>query len=225
MRDSLGDIYLFFVTDTIESTDAARTGEIVGFDFGRKTFLTASDDEDITSPLFFRRRINDIRKANRRLSRTQRGSNNRQKARLELARLHRKLNNQRKDFHFKLANDLCSRYDTMVFETPNLKVMQRMWGKKINDLGLVSFISILKYVASARGKVLVFIDRFEPSSKTCSVCSYINHHLELSDRQWICPACITNHDRDRSASYNILRAGASTPGLGDVSPTELTISV
>ena len=217
-RDPLGDIYLFFVTDTVESKESARTGEIVGFDFGFKTYLTASDDNDIQSPQLFRERLNDIRRASRNLSRKQRGSKYRQKARMELVRLHRKLQNQRKDFHFKLANDLTDRYDVMVFETLNLKAMQRIWGRKINDLGFASFISILKYVASAKGKDVVFIDRFEPSSKTCSVCGYISHELELSMRSWLCPECQTKHDRDRNASYNILRVGASTLGLGDVRP-------
>ena len=224
-RDSLGDVYLFFITDTVESKESARTGKIVGFDFGLKTYLTASDGNDIQSPQFFRERLNDIRRASGNLSRKRRGSRNRQKARMELARLHRKLQNQRKDFHFKLANDLTDRYDMMIFETLNLKAMQRMWGRKISDLGFASFISILKYVASAKGKDVVFIDRFEPSSKTCSVCGYINHELALSIRSWLCPECDTHHERDRNASYNILRVGASTLGLGDVRPTQLAISV
>ncbi len=217
-RDPLGDVYLFFVTDVVESKESARTGEIVGFDFGLKTYLTASDGNDIQSPQFFRERLNDIRKASRNLSRKRRGSKNRQKARMELARLHRKLQNQRNDFHFKLANDLTDRYDVMSFETLNLKGMQRMWGRKISDLGFASFISILKYVASAKGKTVVFTDRFEPTSKTCSSCGYINNELTLSMRSWLCPECETNHDRDRNASYNILRVGASTLGLGDVRP-------
>ena len=223
-RDALGDIYLFFVTDAVESRESARTGKVVGFDFGLRTYLTASDGNDIQSPLFFRERLNDIRRANRRLSRKRRGSNNRHKARLELARLHRKLRNQRKDFHFRLANDLTDRYDAMVFETLNLKAMQRMWGRKINDLGFASFIAILKYVASVKDKDVVLIDRFEPSSKTCSVCGYIHHELELSIRSWQCPECSTQHDRDRNASYNILRVGASALGLGDVRPDHLAIS-
>ncbi len=217
-RDPLGDVYLFFVTDTVESKESARTGEIVGFDFGLKTYLTASDGNDIQSPQFFRERLNDIRKASRNLSRKQRGSKNRQKARMELARLHRKLQNQRNDFHFKLANDLTDRYDVMSFETLNLKGMQRIWGRKISDLGFASFISILKYVASVKGKTVVFTDRFEPTSKTCSSCGYVNNELTLSMRSWLCPECETNHDRDRNASYNILRVGASTLGLGDVRP-------
>ena len=202
----------------MESKKSARTGEIVGFDFGLKTYLTASDGNDIQSPQFFRERLNDIRKASRNLSRKQRGSNNRQKARMELARLHRKLQNQRNDFHFKLANDLTDRYDVMSFETLNLKGMQRIWGRKISDLGFASFISILKYVASAKGKTVVFTDRFEATSKTCSSCGYVNNELTLSMRSWLCPECETNHDRDRNASYNILRVGASTLGPGDVRP-------
>ena len=223
-RDLLGDLYLFFVTDTVESKKSARTGEIVGFDFGLKTYITASNGDDIQSPLFFRERLNDMRRASCNLSGKRRESKNRQKARVELARLHRKLQNQRKDFHFKLANHLTDRYDVMVFETLNLKGMQRLWGRKISDLGFASFISILKYIASAKGKNIVFIDRFEPSSKTCSVCGYINHELQLSMHSWLCPECSTHHDRDRNASYNILRVGASTLGLGDVRPTPLAIS-
>jgi len=217
-RDPLGDVYLFFVTDTVESKESARTGEIVGFDFGLKTYLTASDGNDIQSPQFFRERLNDIRKASRNLSRKQRGSKNRRKARMEFARLHRKLQNKRKDFHFKLANDLTDRYDIMCFETLNLKGMQRIWGRKISDLGFASFITILKYVASAKGKTVVFTDRFEPTSKMCSSCGYVNNELTLSMRSWLCPECKTHHDRDRNASYNILRVGASTLGLGDVRP-------
>jgi putative transposase len=137
---------------------------------------------------------------------------------MEFAKLHRKLQNQRNDFHFKLANDLTDRYDVMSFETLNLKGMQRIWGRKISDLGFASFISILKYVASAKGKTVVFTDRFEPTSKTCSSCGYVNNELTLSMRSWLCPECETNHDRDRNASYNILRVGASTLGLGDVRP-------
>jgi len=223
-RDQLGDIYIFFVVDIEESRDASRTGEIVGFDFGLKTFLTASNSEDVESPLFFMRSLNEIRKASRNLSRKKRGSNNREKARLNLARLYRKLDNQRRDFNFKLANRMTDEYDVMIFETLNMKAMQRLWGRKISDLSFASFLSILKYLAAVKGKQVVFVDRFEPSSKTCSVCGYINHELNLSMRSWRCPECNTAHDRDRNASYNILRVGASTLGLGDARPASQAVS-
>jgi putative transposase len=106
----------------------------------------------------------------------------------------------------------------MFFETLNIKAMQMLWGKKICDLGFYKFMLKLKYLASVKGKTVFCIGRFEPSSKTCSVCGYVYKDLELKEREWRCPECETTHDRDRNASYNILRVGASTLGLGDVSP-------
>ena len=217
-RDKLGDIYIHIVTDFVETRTAPRTGEIVGFDFGLKTFLTASNDNDIESPLFFHQNSNAVRKANRKLSKKQRHSNNRRKARKSLERLHKRIANQRSDFHWKLANELTDKYDFMFFENLNIKAMQMLWGKKICDLGFYSFMLKLKYLSSVKGKTIFCIGRFEPSSKTCSVCGYIYKDLELKEREWRCPECATLHDRDRNASYNILRVGASTLGLGDVSP-------
>jgi len=224
-RDPLGDVYLFFITDTVESREAPRTGEIVGFDFGLKTFLTASNGEDIESPLFFRQNENLVRKAHRNVSSKVKGSRNRRKALDNLNRAYRKITNQRDDFHWKLANDLTDKYDAICLETLNIKAMQRLWGKKISDLSFSSFILKLKYLASAKDKTLVFINRFEPSSKTCSICGYIYRDLKLSERSWLCPECNTKHDRDRNASYNILRVGTATLGLGDVSPVTSAVSV
>ena len=225
-RDKLGDIYIYIVTNTDNIKVAPRTGEIVGFDFGLKTFLTASDGEDIESPLFFKQNHNAIRKANRNLSKKKLGSKNRRKARLSLERLHKRVANKRSDFHWKLANDLTDKYDVLLFETLNIKAMQRLWGKKISDLAFYSFMQKLKYLASTKSKTVFCINRFEPSSKTCSVCGYLYKELELEEREWHCPECKTIHDRDRNASYNILRVGASTLGLGDVSPVvTLAISV
>jgi len=225
-RDKLGDIYIFIVTDFVETRTAPRTGEIVGFDFGLKTFLTASNDEDIESPLFFQLNHNAIRKANKKLSSKKLHSNNRRKARLALERVHKKTANQRSDFQWKLANELTDKYDFMFFENLNIKAMHRLWGKKIGDLSFSNFMLKLKHLASIKGKTVFCIGRFEPSSKTCSVCGYVYKDLALKEREWTCPECETLHDRDRNASYNILRVGASTLGLGDVSPTAmLAISV
>jgi putative transposase len=225
-RDKLGDIYIHIVTDFVETRIAPRTGEIVGFDFGLKTFLTASNDDDIKSPLFFQQNSNAIRKANRNLSKKKLGSKNRRKARKSLERLHKRIANQRNDFHWKLANELTDKYDFMFFENLNIKAMQMLWGKKICDLGFYSFMLKLKYLSSIKGKAVFCIGRFVPSSKTCSVCGYVYKDLKLKEREWRCPECETLHNRDRNASYNILRVGASTLGLGDVSPTVmLAISV
>lgn len=220
-RDKLGDIYIHVVTDYVETRITPRTGEIVGFDFGLKIFLTASNGEDIESPLFFNFNHKAVRKASRNLSKKSKGSKNRRKALMNLARLHKRIYNQRADFHWKLASDLTDKYDYMFFENLNIKAMQRLWGKKISDLAFYSFMLKLKYLASIKGKTVFCIGRFEPSSKTCSACGYLYNDLELNERSWRCPECETTHDRDRNASYNILRVGASTLGLGDVRPTTM----
>lgn len=217
-RDNLGDFYIYIVTDAEDYKPTFRTGKSVGFDFGLKTYLTASDGNDIISPLFFKQYEKQIRKANRALSKKKPGSHNRYEAKTNLAKLHKYLADSRNDFHWKLANELTDKYDAMFFENLNMKAMQKLWGKKISDLAFSSFLTILKYVASVKGKSVFFIDRFEPSSKTCSVCGYINKELKLRDREWHCPECDTTHDRDRNAAYNILKVGASTFGLGDVRP-------
>ena len=131
-RDNLDDIYLYFVCETNENKVLARTGKSVGYDFGLKQFLTASDNKDIKAPLFFKQNANDIKKANRILSRKKKTSNHRRLAKIALARLHKKISNQRKDFHFKLANKICSEYALICIEDLNIKGMQKRWGRKKN---------------------------------------------------------------------------------------------
>ena len=123
-RDPLGDIYIFIVTDAeTKLFNVPRTGKSVGYDFGLKTFLTASDGNDVQSPLFFRQSANKVKKASQDLSSKQRRSNNREKARLNLARTHRKIANQRSDFHWKLASRITSEYDFLFFEPSSPKAL------------------------------------------------------------------------------------------------------
>lgn len=210
-RDPLGDIYIYIVTDAeTQFFNRPRTGKSVGYDFGLKTFLTASDGNDIVSPLFFGQSVNAVKKASQGLSSKQRASNNRHKARLNLARKHRKIANQRSDFHWKESNRITSEYDFIFFEDLNLKGMQRLWGRKIGDLGFYSFLQKVKYCGEIKGKHIGFIDKFYPSSKTCSDCGNIYKQLQLRQRSWKCAKCGVVHDRDRNASVNIESVGAST---------------
>jgi putative transposase len=209
-RDALGDFWLFFVTNEDIEPMEARSGKSVGLDFGLKTFLTTSDEEKIESPLYMRQASEKIKKLSRKLSKKKRGSRNRHKARLKLARAHRKIANQRKDFHFKLALALALRYAFIFVEDLNLKAMQRMWGRKISDLGHSQFLNILAWQMYKHSAQIAKIDRFYPSSKTCSSCLYVLPELPLSTRDWICPKCNKAHDRDINAALNILRVGAST---------------
>lgn len=219
-RDSLGDLYLFFSCDIKDQTiDRIMTGKSAGFDFGLKTFLMPSDDTDpIQSPLFFKQGIKAVKKANNVLSRKKKGSNHRKQARKHLARVHRTIANKRKDFHFKTAKALVSEYDLLCFEDLNIKAMQLLWGRKVSDLGLFSFLRTVEHYCRQEGSELAFVDRFFPSSKMCSSCGHINKELALKDRSWVCSECRTDHDRDKNAATNIHREGASSLGLGDVRP-------
>ena len=115
-----------------------------------------------------------------------------------------KLYNQRHDFHFKLARLLCQEYETICIEDLNVKAMQRLYGRKISDLGFSEFVNILKYEASKFGTTIIEINRFFASSQICHCCGEKNSAVkDLKIRQWTCSKCGANHDRDRNAAINI----------------------
>lgn len=224
-RMPTGNVYVFVVTDAVNESIAPVTGKIAGFDFGLKTFLSNSNGKDIKSPQFLLKARKEIRRLSQKLSSKRLGSNNWNKARIKLAKLHQKIVNQRHDWFWKLSQKLCDTYDVLCFETLNLKGMQRLWGRKIGDLAFGSFLEILQTVAICKGKKIVFVGQWFASSKLCSNCGYKHDELQLKDRQWTCPFCSIRHDRDRNASINIEREGASSLGLGDVRQSQTAIAV
>jgi putative transposase len=219
-RNSLNDLYIYFTCEISYNDNPVRKGtdKIVGFDFGLKTYLKASDGNDTESPQFFRESQSEIKKLNRSLSRRQKGSNHRKQAKRKLSKQHLKIASQRKNFHFNLSNQLCKTYDIICLENLNIKAMQKMWGRKISDLSHSSFVNILKHQAVKFGVTVLEIPRFYPSSKTCSVCGCVINELPLKIRSWVCPDCGTHHDRDFNAAVNILRVGMSTLGGDTVNP-------
>ena len=218
-RDAVGDVYICILTDYVEpDLNRVMTGKIAGFDFGLKRYLTGHNGHDIDSPEFFKRSINAIKRVNRAHSRTTKKSKNRERARIGLTRKHRKIERQREDFHWKLAHQLTDEYDEIRLEDLNLQGMKALWGRKVSDLGFADFVKKLVYIAKRKGVKIKFIDKWYPSSKTCSVCGVVNEALNLRDRTWQCNDCSTTHDRDRNAAINIFRVGASTHEGEDVSP-------
>lgn len=215
-RSKAGELYAYFVTDLEIEPNGITTGNSAGFDFGLKTFLTVSDGSSIQSPLFLKRMLNRKAKLQKRFARCAKGSSNWHSLKRQLAKMDEKIANQRKDWFFKLAHDLTDKYDNLFFENLNLKAMQRLWGRKVGDLAFGMFIDILKWVATKKGKTVAFVDRWYPSSKTCSSCGYVKPKLEMNERRWRCPNCQTEHDRDGNAAINILCEGTSSLGLGDV---------
>lgn len=223
-RDNLGAFWLCFSVQEKVSIPS-RTGNIaVGFDFGPRTFLVGSDESYFDAPLYYHQVLSKLKQAQKRLSSKQKDSRNRWKARLAVARIYRRLTDLRRDYFFKLAHQMTDHYDYIFLEDLNIKGMQHLWGRKVSDLSHSTFVGILKYVALLKGKEVVFVDRFYPSSKTCHACGRVNKSLVLSDRTWTC-SCGTTHDRDKNAAINILMEGASSIGLGDVRPSIKRLSL
>ena len=212
-RDTLGELYVYFscLLDP-EPTARVMTGHSAGFDFGLTTYLTSNDGQTITAPQPFKAGLRQLRKANRQLSTKRPGSGNRDNARTHLARVHRRVARVRRDFHWQTARDLCQTYDAISLETLDLQGMKALWGRKVSDLGFASFVDILHHVASKLRTVITHIDRWYPSTKECSECHHINHHITLRDRIWTCVSCGVTHDRELNAAINIDREGASSRG-------------
>lgn len=216
-RTPLGELFMLVVVDNVSESEVnSTTGKIAGFDFGLKTFLTCSDGSKIKSPQFFKQSINAIKKASRQHSKKLKGSANRERARKNLVRRYEDITNQRRDWFWKLAHKLTDKFDVLCFETLSLKGMQRLWGRKVNDLAFGEFLQILEWESEKKGRQVVYINRWYPSTKTCSCCGHVLEDLDLSVREWRCPSCQSVNDRDENAAINIQAVGASTVGLGDV---------
>lgn len=214
-RSRLGEYYLYIVTDTAAGScvhGKSRKGAFVGMDFGLNTYLTLSDGTRIDNPLFLKSGLKELRRKSRALSRCEKGSGHRRRRREDLERFHECIHYRRDDWQWKTCHELCRRYDTICIEDLSLLGMMRLWGRKVNDLAFGAFVQKLEHVASKYGTKVVKVDRFYPSSKTCSVCQYVNEHLSLRDRHWVCPECGASHDRDLNASVNILRQGIASSG-------------
>ena len=224
-RNNLGELFILVVTDFVDESFGVVTGKIAGFDFGLKTFLTASDLTTVESPLFFNQFRSELKAANKKISSKRKGSNNWYKAKDNLNRVYKRISQKRKDWFWKLAHELTNKYDVLIFEDLNLKGMKKLWGRKVSDLSFSTFLEILEIVANNKGKIIHFIDRFYPSSKTCFDCAYHNQELTLKDRNWDCPGCGSKLDRDWNAARNIKREGASSLKVGDIRRSLSAIAV
>jgi putative transposase len=217
-RDALGELYVYFscLLDP-EPIARAMTGKSAGFDFGLRTYLTGNEGQTIAAPQPFKAALRALRKANRQLSTKQPGSHNRAKAKAHLARVHRRTAHIRQAFHWQTAQDLCQTYDYISLETLNLQGMKALWGRKVSDLGFATFVDILHHTAGKLGTIVQHIDPWFPSTKLCSACGCVNHHITLRATIWTCVHCGATHQRDHNAAVNIYREGASSRGGHPVS--------
>lgn len=183
----------------------------LGLDFAMHGLYVASDEDNVDCPNFLRKAEKRLVKAQRKLSKRQKGSRNRNKQRLRVAVLHEKIANQRRDLLHKKARYLADRYDAIGIEDISVKAMAKRknggkfsFGKSISDNGWSMFTSMLEYKLAWQGKQLIKIDKWYPSSQLCHVCGYQNNDTkDLSVREWDCPKCGSHHNRDKNAAINI----------------------
>ena len=204
----------FFLSILIEMENAElkkfeRTNKQVGIDLGVKDFVITSDGEVFENKHFFKKEEKQIKKLQRQLSKKVKGSNNRKKAQIRIAKLFELITNKKDAYIHYVANELLSYFDTIFMEDLNVQGMLRNHhlAKAIQEVGFYKFKETLVNKAHVNNKQVVFINRFYPSSKTCSVCGYKKQDLRLSDREWVCPICGTKHDRDINAAMNIFFEG------------------
>ena len=198
----------------------------VGIDLGIKSLAVCSDGRTFDNPKNLQRSLDRLKLLQKRLSRKQKGSANRNKARIRVARLQEHIANSRKDSLHKITHALThdSQVRTICMEDLNVKGMQRNHhlAQAVGDASFGTFLTLLEYKCSWYGVNLIKIDRFAPSSKTCGKCGHVYKGLNLSERSWTCPECGTHHDRDFNAACNIKEFGlkALPTERGKVKPVD-----
>ena len=211
-----GRYYVSFRVDEPLKTMPTADGSI-GVDLGLTDFAVTSNGSKYQSPRPLRRKLAQLKRAQRAFSRKQKGSKNRAKARIRAAKIHQKISDIRQDFLHKLSTKLVRENQTIVIEDLNVRGMManHCLAGSIGDSGWSEFTRQLAYKCAWYGRELIKIDRWFPSSKRCSQCGHIATSMPLNVRQWICPECGTEHDRDVNAAANISGAGLALKACGD----------
>ena len=182
-----------------------NTSKVIGIDLGIKDLVIDSNGNKYSNPKYQAKAEKKIKHLQRLYSKKTKGSKNQEKARLKLAIAHEKLCNKRKDNLHKITTKIVRENDVICIENLNVKGMAKnhKLAKAIQDAAFGTLVSMLKYKAVWYGRQIVEVGRFYPSSKLCSCCGHKMDSMPLSVRQWTCPNCGTQHDRDINAAVNI----------------------
>jgi putative transposase len=201
----------YFVTLCLDEPvrELPKTGKSVGVDLGINRLATLSTGEHVPNPRHLHRMGKRLARLQRRLSRRQKTSNRYASLKRKMARLHERIGDCRSDALHQLTTRLVRDHDLICVEDLNVcgLVQNHCLARSLSDAALGTFRRLLEYKCLRYGKTCVAVDRFFPSSKTCSACGHILAELPLSCREWDCPECKTRHDRDHNAAVNILAVG------------------
>jgi putative transposase len=189
-----------------------NSGPVVGIDLGVKSLATLSDGTLIPNPRHLKRRLKKLKRLQRVVSRRTKGGQNRKKAVRKLAKLHRQIKNQRRNMLHQVTTRLAKTKSVLVIEDLNVSGMLKnhRLAQAIGDVGFAEFKRQLLYKASWYGAQVILADRWEPSSKRCSGCGWIDADLTLSDRTFHCQQCGLVLDRDLNAAINLAKLAGSS---------------
>ena len=211
-RTATGKYYASILAEWEADTPATvpiRKDKTIGLDYSSSHFYVDSEGDSCNYDKYYRKAEGRLAKAQRRLSKKKKGSKNYYKQRHRVAVIHEKTANQRLNFLHQQSALIAKEYDVACAEDINLKNISRglRLGKSTMDNGFGMFRTLLKYKLAERGKHFVLVDKWYPSSKTCSDCGYLLKELGLSDRMYLCPECGLILDRDHNAAINIKKEG------------------
>jgi putative transposase len=214
-RDPAHRFYASILIDKIVPIEKVKPEKVLGLDMSLQHLTVDNTGNKLNYPRNFRKYEIKLAWEQRKLSRKQKGSkiqkssNSYQNQKIAIAKVHVKIADSRKDFLQKQSTQITNEYDVICIESLNMKAMAQSLnlGKSVNDVGWGQFVHMLEYKSLWKGKHLVKVPKFFPSSKRCSRCGIINKSLTLSERAWFCPECKTVHDRDINAAVNIREEG------------------
>ena len=207
-RDHCGTYWCVVTVDDLQempSKAEISKDSSVGIDLGIKDYAILSDGRKFSNPKHLENTKKKLAHLQKIFARKEKGSKNYEKMKIKVAKCYRKISNKRNDYLHNLSSYLVNNYKTICLEDLNVKGMTKnhYLARAIQDASWGEFTRQLQYKSDWNGDNIIYIGRFEPSSKTCSVCGYKKEDLKLSDRSWVCPKCGTKHDRDINAAINI----------------------
>ena len=206
-RDATGQYHVSFCAQ-VPRVPLPIVQRLVGVDVGLSHLATLSTGEKIPNPKHYRAHLRYLRQQQRCLARRQKGSRRRERQRVRVARVHARVRHLREHALHTLTTRLVRDFDVISVEDLSVKGLVRgRHARSIHDVAFGELRRQLTYKSEWTGRVLVTVDRWYPSSKSCSACRHIVDELRLDQREWNCPKCGTHHDRDINAAQNLLMEG------------------